>query len=531
MRRNVLLGSFLVALILASSVTMAAATCAADPDSLNFGFTVVGVPVPESFVLTNDTGAPMAGSLAFQGDHPNDFTFTVGGGAFVYALEDGESVVVEIIFMPTALGVRTASLALGALATDCGRTSIPCCGYGTETEPPAGARSSTSPTNHIEFPNTVVGESSSELLIIWFSEGEYFEYAIPTSIGDFDLDHGGFHLLSDHLSGYVHFRPTTPGRHEESLERPIIPLVEQGPPLKLFGLALAEGVACEVTNADLDLGIVPVGGTKQGVVRILNIGTEYITMTLPGNCGPFRIVDGPRFCDLHSGEIENIVVEFMPQEPGPVSCVLDVDQVACEQITLSGMGYENPGTTDQIGVWFERTGTTNRMGTTTPYEEVTAYLMIANPSIPVGASGWECCVEVDGDVVGLEWVVEGDGLNTETSPCFRWVDRPGPWGGVHPSGYGHVLPVDPDMPTSFYIHPIDTPSLPGTALRERVGSVQLIPWLPRPGWIGSRGDRQRADDRCRARGDADDPEPRSAQSLQPLHGHHLHHGRGGTGAT
>ena len=50
---------------------------------------------------------------------------------------------------------------------------------------------------------------------------------------------------------------------------------------------------------------------------------------------------------------------------------------------------------DVLGLWFDADGTVDRATTTAPFEVVTGYLILKNPSRTTGVESWECVVEAE----------------------------------------------------------------------------------------------------------------------------------------
>ena len=69
---------------------------------------------------------------------------------------------------------------------------------------------------------------------------------------------------------------------------------------------------------------------------------------------------------------------------------------------------------DGIGVYFDTAGTVFEMNTVAPFESVTAYLLITNPTDPSGVSGWEAVVDVIGAAVAPSWTLAA-GLDVDMS--------------------------------------------------------------------------------------------------------------------
>ena len=75
--------------------------------------------------------------------------------------------------------------------------------------------------------------------------------------------------------------------------------------------------------------------------------------------------------------------------------------------------------TDEIGIFTTSDGATvNTLSTTNPFEEISVYVMILDPSLD-GVSGWEAHIEVIGDHVAPSWEYAGGGLNVPAPPSFN----------------------------------------------------------------------------------------------------------------
>lgn len=465
-------------------VGAASAQCGADPLFLNFGFSPPGEPVVRTLMLSNDGEATVSGELVISTAYAGEFVFADGGAEWAYQLGAGQSVDVDVVFTPIYTYNRYASIDLGPIGASCGTANVACEGFGATAPPPGDPQCSISDWAGLNFPNTVVGETSTETLRMTAFYGGRLEVFVPYVLGDFAVPTGGLGYVIDSRFWQVHFTPSRPGWHEESFAVPTVCQEQNYPPMRFIGLGLVQGEGCQVLATDLEFGNVPVGGSATGVVKILNIGTDYLELDLPSSCGPFRVVDGGGFMLLQSGTQRNIVISFEPTVPGLQSCVLDLGQPLCDPVTMNGLAFENVGTADQLGIWFEETGTIDRHTTTTDFEEVTAYLMVVNPSVDYGISGWECCVEVAGAVFGLTWELAGDAINVEASPCFS-VGVSGP---PLPGDQLVMLATltfyqpNPHAQTAFYIHPASSPSLPGVAVyADGIDPGHLVPMMPASG--------------------------------------------------
>jgi hypothetical protein len=481
----VMLISFLLVLVLAS---VSSAICTFEPDSLRFSSSVVEVPNHLSFTITNTGTQPVSEVITIGGISQWYFHFDSGQSTYGYNLAPGQSETVGVYVQVSYGGPLYAHFDLGAVAAGCPTNLIYAHAYGMWPADPGVADCGTSPWGFLEFPPTVVGESSVDDLWVDNAGGELPQQqagtmmgVMPQVCGDFFIPWGAPFAVTTHQVWDVYFQPTTPGWQSCELELP-----EQcvaNAPLILRGLGLGLGTFSDVSVSEIDFGIKPVGSVGYGSFTILNIGTEILYVDIPATCGPFVVTSrvGPR--NLGSAAEMYVTVEYHPETSGVHECELDFGPDT-SPVMLNGVALEDTGAPDVIGVWFEQSGQVNQHETTIPFEEVTAYLMILRPSTPYGTLGWECCVEVEGDAVGLSWDLSGEGLNASVEPCFSVGLSSGALLGDQIIQLAKLtfFQPDPNAPTYFYVHPSDLASIPGVPLYVNGADVgDLIPLTPSSG--------------------------------------------------
>jgi len=478
----------LVSIALLLTAPTAFAACGAAPDSLNFGSSIVHVDKVMTLTLTNDAPMDVTGILTIAPTAYNPFSFDGGMSFHNYDLGPGETLDVNVHCSPDFHGMWETNIELGAIGSGCERSFVPIYTYGQPVPNTGTPVCGSSPSRQLLFPPTVVG-GESVLPITLRNQGTdlnngagVFEGDMQKDFGEFFIPWGGPYGVTYYQKWNVYWRPETPGWTNVILDLPND--CERYGPMEMRGLALVDGVACGLSTTDLTLNPVAVGETAYGTVTIQNMGDEILSLVVPGECGPFSIVNTPYHRTLAPAEGLQLNIEFTPTEPGLQTCDLDLGAAACETVRLTGLGLEDDGVTDRIGIWFEQSGTTDRHDTTTPFEEVTAYLMILNPSVEWGALGWECCVEMVGDGMGFSWELAGSAINIETPPCFSVGRNSGPLLGQHVIVLATLTFVqpDPDSPTYFYVHPVASPSLPGVPVyADGADEGRLIPLAPASG--------------------------------------------------
>lgn len=118
-------------------------------------------------------------------------------------------------------------------------------------------------------------------------------------------------------------------------------------------------------------------------------------------------------------------------------------------VLASGVSAQLNPDPDVISVYFDTTGTMLEMFTVAPFQHVTAYLLITNPTDVVGIGAWEASVEVTGPSIVPAWTVTS-GVDSDPSDSGFKVEI-----GVGPS----CLPSEPVVHvatwTAYIVSPTD----------------------------------------------------------------------------
>ena len=456
-----------VAMLIAAA-SSASALCTVEPDSLNFSSVYTGEEATRIFVLTNEGETTVTGVMTLGGISQHRASFDGGASTRGYSLAPGASETVAVHVTALYGGALNWHVDLGAAGDGLPSPLIPAHAYGQQQAQPGDPKCSVSPSIVMNFPPMVIGGEAIDDLWIsnWGGDNPiqgagYLIGELPTIAGEFSIPWGGPYAITAHQIWDVYWRPVTPGRQVVLLDLPAE--CNGGLALELRGFALDDQPACELTATSFDFGLVSVGETGYGVIEITNTGNETLTLAIPATAGPFDILEGPVGRSLEPAVSYTLHVQFSPTEPGYQAAVLDIGQPICGDIELSGVGLLDSGDPNRLGIWFEQSGTTDRIDTTTPFETVTAYLMILNPTSIYGVQAWECCVEMQGNGIGLTWDLAGDPFNILTPPCFTVAMQSEPilGNGIVVLATLTFIQPDPNEPTFFYLHPTDFASLPG----------------------------------------------------------------------
>lgn len=120
---------------------------------------------------------------------------------------------------------------------------------------------------------------------------------------------------------------------------------------------------------------------------------------------------------------------------------------------------------DGVGIYFDPGATLNCTFTAAPFAPVTAYLVATNITEPSGISGWECTVQVAGNLVAPAWTIAGGGTNFLTAPNFAvgvGTVVPLPFGPVVLLATLTAYVMNPTDMVNLYVRPAPQPSIPGS---------------------------------------------------------------------
>ncbi|MFH1841924.1 MAG: FlgD immunoglobulin-like domain containing protein, partial [bacterium] len=423
--------------------------CSVEPELLQFCCVRIGVGGEElPFTITN-TGDGLLEGRVF--DDPPYYTFRDYSNECAYSLGQDESATVWVVFDPPDLMGREGALVFESAGCD----TIVCYGWG-QPFPDVGEPYCMAIAPNWNLQPVMVGTTVGDWLAIYNVGGGVLNGTLPDSCGPFVLDWACDFEVTDYVLWMTWFTPTVAGHHSCQTA-----LGTDCGDLVFTGMAYYDYPSCQVDVDTLDFGAIQVGTTGYEAFHIMNTGNTMLT-GLMQFCGDFHVTQGA-FYEIPFAEEYRFVAGFTPTAPGRQECVLDTGNGLCSDIVLIGTGIEPSGAEDVIGLYFDESGQQNSYVTTEPNEIVTAYLLILNPSIPYGVSGWECCVEAEGGVVSMWWDLAGETVNVATPPCFAVGISGSPLLGEHVIQLAtmHFIQSDPGVPTNFYIHPTEFPSIPG----------------------------------------------------------------------
>ena len=252
----------------------------------------------------------------------------------------------------------------------------------------------------------------------------------------------------------------------------------------LRGTPVPSTAACKLSTRELDFGPVRIGETSLRTFTVVNEDCGLLSGLVQRVSGPFGIDSGGGLFDLAQGETRRVTVRLVPSEPGSHAGVIDLG-TPCGTVTCTAeaVAVVPPGTEDLLGFSFDPYTAVAARRTTQPYELVDAYLVLYRPSQPSGISGWECRVEIVGDVLGVSWTLPDGSLNVAAPPGFQvGLQQRLPWDAMLQLAHLRFIQVSPATETLLFVHPNEPSSLPGTpSYAAGHDAGLLVPMLPASG--------------------------------------------------
>lgn len=117
---------------------------------------------------------------------------------------------------------------------------------------------------------------------------------------------------------------------------------------------------------------------------------------------------------------------------------------------------------DTFGIYFDEAGTQTSIQTSLPYQQVTAYLILKDPTFSDGLTAWECVVNVrsSGPDPIMTWELAGQALNVVEAPAFLvGMGQPLPSTSDIVLATATILVPQPGQDVGFHIQPFNPPSV------------------------------------------------------------------------
>ena len=417
------------------------------PTEVDFGTREAGLTVGRTVSVRNTgtIGFTVAPALVGCGD---DFTIT--SGSQVATVNPGYTRQIVVQFQPGSEGDFACALALGPLLPE-----VQLFGHG---DPPT-ARWSVSPTA-VNFPSTITGEMR-EMVVQVTNTGIInlgLDVQLSNTDPEFTLVEGeGLLVLEPSLAHQVRirFQPNSPGQFAGVLD-----LGAPIPPVNITGNGLAPVDSCEVSVPDLNFGnaLVSVPVTRSVVVR--NRGNQPLVLAPVSDSSHFSVSVSP--FTLQPGSSRTLSVTFLAADLGPYEGHISLGSDFCSEITCRGSVILplDPGP-DGVGIFFDESWSVNEAYPTvsTPFP---AYVVLFNPSASSPIAGWDCRIEIAGQVFILAQTYPTNAINVGSGPDYLvGYATPLPWAPAVKLLTFQLLTISSSEAINFSLGPVATPSVPG----------------------------------------------------------------------
>jgi len=422
----------------------------------------VGTNVVRDLLVTNigETTFPVEASLNAE---CTEFSILNPGP---YTLEPGESIAIYVQFAPEIEGLVSCQLNLGPVVDPVllfGTGHVVLMDY------------SVSPDNLV-FPDLAVGNTVSRNISL-SNTGEgplYLDIELAESSDEFLMVSGaGPRVLQPGNGMYItiEFTPTAIGEFSNAVTfgNDLIPQVP------VSGAGIETFSTCIVTPEYLNFGPMVHGGYYTQHVSVFNNGNTELFIDAEPDCGSTTVV--PSQATIAPGETQQLAVSHHALYQGPWQCLITLGDDACSDVTCTGVVNSAPPPGESlVGLFFDDYFYENFVEMPDA-GIVDAHLVLFNSMDQGGVSGWECRLEIVGEMcqlVGSE--IFGDFINVGDSPNFQvGLGTPMPWAEVMHLADFNLFLLEPYYEAFLLLVPITTPSIPGEMAFLGGDSQEIFP--------------------------------------------------------
>ena len=436
--------------------------------NLNFGDMAVGVESTRAITIFNTGEIPLPID-PYLGDCEG--FFLVDPAPFV--IQPGNHNQVYVTFAPPYAGEFACDLQLGTVVDP-----VPMTGSAHEAV-----------TDWTVLPETLdfgfVAEGTSRTLSVAIQNTGETGIAIVPEVDD----PNGYYQVTDVTGnlnlqpGYtltleVTFHPLVVGQFDAQLT-----LGEIIPPVPMTGISEEANPQCQVVPTELDFGTVNVGGGTQRFFTVSNTGNVPLEVT-PGETSDHFFIQ-PYPVTIEPGTNHQFMVLFAPMAAGDWECDISLGGSGCASVHClgTGVGGPPPGDDNLVGIFFDPDYLINETFID-GVGPVMSYLVLVNPSDPMGVRGWECRNVIDGPAIFIGATLLGQAINIGNYPDFI-------------VGLAEPLPPTPNVMlatlqyfvlepyTEIYLNllPTSIPSIPGyMAFLAGSNPESILPMYPYTGY-------------------------------------------------
>ena len=309
-----------------SGTAVGISNIAVEPARLDFGEVTVGQSAQLTLAVRN-TGTAVLNVSAVESSAA---AFAVDGDT-VFQLQPGASRDLPVVFAPTTVGEKQASLTIRS--DDIDEPSVTVALSGTALGSP---RIAVEPVP-LDFGSVALGASDqrsvavqntgSAVLDVSAVESSGPEFVVDSAVS-FQVDPGAS------MAVQITFTPTEPGSREATLTIRSNDIERTAVTVPLVGTAV--GVPrISVEPVSIDFGQVPLGESAQRSLQVRNDGTGRLTVSSIESSDPSVVVQGETAFELEPAAVRSLTLTFSPTALGTVQASLSVRSDDADQSLLT----------------------------------------------------------------------------------------------------------------------------------------------------------------------------------------------------
>lgn len=387
--------------------------CQVEPDRVNFKDIVVGShPSYQRIRITNVGGGILEG-VATLADTTGAFYWGLYPSLRHFSLGRNQSRVLYLYFDPLEEGRYSNQVSLGV---ECGL--VPVSGNAIDLDPECDVYGYYLQDDVLTMRSIPVGGVRNEYLRIRNIGGGLLEGSISLedTTGTFQLAYGIDYSLGfqESQTVYIQFTPPSVGTFSTVLH-----LGSDCGDITITAEGLESYPDCYAYSYNNHIDRVAVGDTSLAYVYILNSGYQDLTGELSVEGEGFEVVNPGPF-DLPVGGYRYEMLRFVPPAVGTFSAMVSTGLDLCPgNWEFTGRGV--PEGSDRMGYYVDAEGTDNNLTTDAPNQQVTAYLVLHQPSAEGPLTRWYVNHWPSGSVTLLpEWTYPVAGEAYEYSYNHRF---------------------------------------------------------------------------------------------------------------
>ncbi len=376
--------------------------------------------------------------------------FIITSGSQTGTLAPGQYRNISVRFQPATESGYSCTLALGSVLPD-----VPLMGIGTPPTP----HWSVNPSS-VYFPATVEGGMNEVTLRVYNTGVINFGLDVQLLNADPEftlVDGEGLVDLGPSLNHQVRirFQPNGPGSFSGVLD-----FGSTVPSVNIAGTSYAPVDSCNVSAPELNFGNTRVSAPIVNTFVVRNYGNQPLPVTPVSDSPHFTVTTAP--FTLSPGSSKTVYVTFLAAELGSYEGTINMGNAICSEIVCLGsvIPLIDPGP-DALGIFFDQAFSSNETypAINTAFD---AYLVLINPSDPSPIAGWECNLEIEGQIFVLGHYYPEQAIRLgEGSDYVVGYATPLPSAGAVKLLTLSMLAIFPTEVATFSLSPNSNPTIAG----------------------------------------------------------------------